>query len=69
MIFHWIFREGTMLVLSRKRTEVVVIDGGIEVHVLEIRGDKVKLGFIAPREVNVARREVWTGRKEADHAA
>jgi len=51
-----------MLVLSRKKNEAVVVDLGdrvIEVTVVEIRGDKVRLGFTAPKEVPVHRREVY----------
>ena len=48
-----------MLVLSRHKGESVIIDGGISVTVVEIRGDKVRLGFEAPKHVNVHRREVW----------
>ena len=40
-----------MLVLSRKANESIVIDEGIEVTVLDIRGDKVRLGFVTPREM------------------
>lgn len=47
-----------MLVLSRKKGETVLIDGGIEVTVCEIRGDKVRLGFLAPREIGIVRKEV-----------
>lgn len=47
-----------MLVLSRKKEERIVIDGGIEIVVIEIRGDKVRLGFNAPRDVSVHRKEV-----------
>ena len=48
-----------MLVLSRKRNETIVINDNIEVSVVEIRGDKVRLGVEAPREVPVHRREVF----------
>jgi carbon storage regulator len=48
-----------MLVLSRKANESIVIDEGIEVTVLDIRGDKVRLGFVTPREMPIHRREVW----------
>ena len=49
-----------MLVLTRKHSEQVIIgDASIVVTVLEIRGDKVRLGFEAPRAVEVHRREVW----------
>ena len=48
-----------MLVLSRKRDEDLVIGDGIVVRVVDIRGDKVRLGVIAPKEVPVHRREVY----------
>lgn len=47
-----------MLVLSRKEDESVIIGANIEVRVLEVRGDTVKLGFAAPREVEIDRSEV-----------
>lgn len=47
-----------MLVLSRKKNESVIIDGGITVTVLDIRGDKVRLGLTAPLEVRIARDEL-----------
>ena len=47
-----------MLVLSRKKGEQVVIGNEIVVEVLEIRDGRVKLGFTAPREVPIHRREV-----------
>ena len=47
-----------MLVLSRKKNEKVVISHGITVEVVEIRGDKVRLGFIAPREIEIHRQEI-----------
>lgn len=48
-----------MLVLSRKRDESIVIAGNITVTVVDIRGDKVRLGITAPAEVPVHRREVY----------
>jgi carbon storage regulator len=47
-----------MLVLSRKKNESIVIDDQIVVTVVEIRGDKVRLGISAPKEVPVHRMEV-----------
>ena len=47
-----------MLVLSRKKNESIVIDDNIVVTVVEIRGDKVRLGIQAPKEVPVHRKEV-----------
>lgn len=49
-----------MLVLSRKKDEQIVIpDLGISIMVIEIRGDKVRIGIEAPRDVRVHRKEVW----------
>ncbi|MBI3468811.1 MAG: carbon storage regulator CsrA [Planctomycetes bacterium] len=48
-----------MLVLSRKKNESIVINNEITVTVVEIRGDKVRLGIQAPKEVPVHRREVY----------
>ena len=47
-----------MLVLSRHRDETIMIGDDIELTVVDIRGDKVRLGIEAPREVPVHRREV-----------
>lgn len=47
-----------MLVLSRKKNESIVIDDNIVITVVEIRGDKVRLGIQAPKEVPVHRSEV-----------
>lgn len=47
-----------MLVLSRKQDEEIVINGDIVIKVVDIRGDKVRLGITAPVEVPVHRREV-----------
>ena len=49
----------SMLVLSRKKNESIVINNDIRIVVVEIRGDKVRLGVEAPREVPVHRREVY----------
>jgi carbon storage regulator len=48
-----------MLVLSRKKGEEIVVGGQITVTVLEVHGDRVKLGFSAPAEVPIHRREVF----------
>lgn len=54
-----------MLVLSRKKNESIVINNDIVVTVIEIRGDKVRLGIVAPKDVPVHREEVY----EAIHGA
>jgi carbon storage regulator len=57
-----------MLVLSRKKNESIVINNDITIVVVEIRGDKVRLGVEAPKEVPVHRREVYEAirRNEAE---
>jgi carbon storage regulator len=48
-----------MLVLSRKKNETIIINDRITVTVIEIRGDKVRLGIDAPKDVAVHRREIY----------
>jgi carbon storage regulator len=48
-----------MLVLSRKKNESIIINDHITVTVIEIRGDKVRLGIEAPKDVTVHRQEVY----------
>lgn len=48
-----------MLVLSRKKNETIVINDDIKIVVVEIRGDRVRLAFDAPKEVPVHRLEVY----------
>jgi len=47
-----------MLVLSRKLNEAVIIDGSVEVKIIEISGDKVKIGINAPQECKILRSEL-----------
>lgn len=54
-----------MLVLSRRKNESIVINNEITIVVVEIRGDKVRLGVEAPKEVPVHRREVYDAIKKA----
>jgi carbon storage regulator len=54
-----------MLVLSRKKNESIVINNDIVITIVEIRGDKVRLGIEAPKDVPVHRMEVY----EAIHGA
>lgn len=58
-----------MLVLSRKKNERVKIGGDLWVTVVEIRGDKVRLGFDAPPEVPVHREEVARAIAEEERGA
>lgn len=55
-----------MLVLSRKKDEKIVIGDNISIMVVEIRGDKVRLGIEAPRDVSVHRREVYDAIKRRE---
>ncbi len=55
-----------MLVLSRKKNESIIINNDITIVVVEIRGDKVRLGVEAPRDVPVHRREVYDAIKRAE---
>jgi carbon storage regulator len=48
-----------MLVLSRKKDEDICIGSNVVVRIIEIRGDKVRLGVEAPKEIPVHRREVF----------
>ena len=58
-----------MLVLSRKKNESIIINDDITITVVEIRGDKVRLGVEAPKEVPVHRREVYDAIKRNEAAA
>lgn len=48
-----------MLALTRKKGEALVINNNIEIIVLEIRGDQIKIGIQAPKDVPVYRKEVY----------
>lgn len=55
-----------MLALSRKKNEALVINNNIEITVLEIKGEQVKLGISAPKEVPVYRKEVYLQIQESN---
>ena len=58
-----------MLALSRKKDEAVIINDDIEITIIEIKGDQVKIGISAPKSVPIYRKEVYmqiqTANKEA----
>lgn len=58
-----------MLALSRKKNESLVINNNIEITVLEIKGEQVKLGISAPKEIPVYRKEVYIQIQEANKEA
>ena len=58
-----------MLVLSRRKDERIVIGGSIVITVIEVKGDKVRLGIEAPKEVSVHRQEVHAAIAEEQRLA
>ena len=48
-----------MLVLSRQKDESIIIGDDIEITVVDVRGDKVRLGIAAPKDISVHRKEVY----------
>ncbi len=58
-----------MLALTRKKDEAIIIDGNIEIKILDVQGDKVKLGISAPKEINIYREEVYAKIKSSNKDA
>ena len=58
-----------MLALSRKKQEAWVINNNIEITILDIKGDQVKIGISAPKDVSVYRKEVYLQIQEANKEA
>lgn len=58
-----------MLALSRKKNEALIINNNIEITILEVKGDQVKIGITAPKEIPVYRKEVYVQIQEANKAA
>lgn len=58
-----------MLVLSRQRDEAIVIGDEVEITIVDIRGDKVRLGITAPRAVQVHRKEIYEAIRGENDAA
>lgn len=58
-----------MLALSRKKNEAIIINNNIEITILEVKGDQVKIGVTAPKEVPVYRKEVYVQIQEANKEA
>ena len=58
-----------MLALSRKKDESIIIDNNIEITIIEVKGDQVKIGISAPKSVPVYRKEVYEQIQESNKEA
>lgn len=58
-----------MLALSRKKNEAIVINNNIEITILEVKGEQVKVGIAAPKEVPIYRKEVYLQIQDATKEA
>ena len=58
-----------MLALTRKKGEAIVINNNVEITVLEIRGDQIKIGISAPKDVPIYRKEVYIQIQEENKTA
>ena len=58
-----------MLALSRKKNEALIINNNVEITILEVKGDQVRIGSTAPKESSIDRKEVYLQIQEANKAA
>ena len=58
-----------MLILSRKKNESIIINDNIEISVVEIKGDQIKLGINAPKSVKIFRQEIYQAIQQANKEA
>lgn len=58
-----------MLALARKVNESIIVNDNIEVTVLEVKGDQIKIGIDAPRNVPIYRKEIYTQIRESNAEA
>ena len=58
-----------MLALTRKKSESLMVGNNVEITILEVRGDQVKIGIAAPKEVPIYRKEVYLQIQEENKAA
>ena len=58
-----------MLALSRKKGEAIIINNNVEITIIEVKGDQVKLGISAPKSVPIYRKEVYEQIQEANKEA
>lgn len=59
----------SMLALTRKKGEALIVNNNVEITVLDIRGDQIKIGISAPRDVPIYRKEVYVQIQEENKAA
>lgn len=58
-----------MLALSRKKGEALIVNNNVEITILEIKGEQVKIGITAPKEVPIYRKEVYVQIQDANKEA
>lgn len=58
-----------MLALSRRKNEALIINNNVEITILEIKGEQVKIGISAPKNVPIYRKEVYVQIQDANKAA
>ena len=58
-----------MLALTRKKGEAIIVNNNVEITILEVKGDQVKIGISAPKEVPVYRKEVYAQIQQANEEA
>jgi len=58
-----------MLALSRKKGDAIVIGNNIEISILDIRGEQIKIGITAPKDVSIYRKEVYVQIQDENKAA
>ena len=58
-----------MLILTRKKDESIIIDGEIEIKIIEIEEGKVKIGIDAPKDIDIIRKELYERMEEENLAA
>lgn len=61
--------ENNMLILTRKKDESIILDGKIEIKIIEIEDGKVKIGIDAPKDIDIMRKELYKKIEEENLAA